>query len=227
MSNAFSRAFSQLSDPAFRKVLVRSLLLTGLVFGLLIWASFEGFGKLPVFEWDWVNSVAPWIGRFSVVVILLLLFPAVATLFVCLFLDDIVDAVDARYYPGAPVGSGSTFSKSLVIALRYTAIVVLLNLAVVPLYLMLFWLPLAWPVIYYSLNGYLLGREYFELVAQRHGDRRQIDQLRRANSRHLFWPGVVITFLLQIPVLNFAVPVVAAAAMTHVFRGLTGEGPAA
>ena len=57
MGNAFSRALAQLPDPAFRKVLLRSLLLTGAVFGLLAWAAFESLGQLPVFAWDWVNSV--------------------------------------------------------------------------------------------------------------------------------------------------------------------------
>jgi CysZ protein len=70
------------------------------------------------------------------------------------------------------------------------------------------------------LNGYLLSREYFELVAVRHFGPKEIKAIRLENRRTLFFTGVIIAFLLSIPILNLLAPIVATAAMVHVLKHL-------
>ncbi len=223
MGGAFSKAFGQLPDPAVRRVLLRSLALTLLLFAGLAWAGFAGLDALPQYDWDWINDLVRWFGAVGLLIVLFVLFPAFATLLVSLFLDEIASAVEARYYASDEPGKAPRLRESLMIAARFTVAVVLLNIAALPIYLLLFWFPAVNVVIFYSLNGYLLGREYFELVAQRHMATGQIRKIRRIHQSTLLLTGVIIMFMLTIPVLNLVVPVVATAAMVHVFKALTAE----
>jgi uncharacterized protein involved in cysteine biosynthesis len=75
-------------------------------------------------------------------------------------------------------------------------------------------------MIYLALNGYLLGREYFELVAGRRLPWSKVVGLRRRVRGRLWLAGVAIALLLTVPVFNLVAPVVAIAFMVHLFEGL-------
>src|SRR3546814_18922147 len=73
---------------------------------------------------------------------------------------------------------------------------------------------------FYLLNGYLLGREYFEMVAVRRLDLAGAKRLRRDFRGRVVLAGAVIAFLLTIPLVNLVTPMIATAFMLHVFEGL-------
>jgi uncharacterized protein involved in cysteine biosynthesis len=75
-------------------------------------------------------------------------------------------------------------------------------------------------LVFYALNGYLLGREYFELVALRRLDESSVRALRRSYQGSIFLSGALIAFITTIPLLNLAAPVVATAFMVHLFESL-------
>ena len=79
-------------------------------------------------------------------------------------------------------------------------------------------------MLYLALNGYLLGREYFELVAGRRLPWSTVRALRQRTRARLWLAGAVIALLLTVPVLNLVAPVVAVAFMVHLFEGLR-RGP--
>ena len=89
-----------------------------------------------------------------------------------------------------------------------------------PLYLLLLFLPPFNLFVFYLLNGYLLGREYFEIVAVRRLDMATAKRLRRTYRGRVFMAGVVIALLLTVPLVNLITPIVATAFMLHVFEGL-------
>ncbi|MSO64371.1 MAG: hypothetical protein EXQ85_00970, partial [Alphaproteobacteria bacterium] len=149
-----------------------------------------------------------------------LLFPAVASMFVGIFLDDIVKAVERRHYPDDPPGRSLAFWPSLAVTGRFTAALVVLNLLALFVYGFFFWLPIVLPVVYFPINGYLLGREYFELVATRHHGLVDARALRRTYRARVFFVGVLISVIFWIPFVALIAPLVAAAAMTHVYKGL-------
>jgi CysZ protein len=217
-----------MSDPPFRRVLIKSLLLTAAVYILCgIAASYglssmpeEGWGWIP---WDWLAIAIKWVASASFILLLIVLFPAVATLFVSIFLDEIAIAVERRHYSDDPPGEDTPLGDSMLLALRYLGALVALNIAVLPLYALTFWLPFIGVIIFYGLNGYLLGREYFELVAQRHGTLEDVRKLRKIFKNNILWRGVVITVLLMVPVVNFVVPILATAWMVHIFKGLDSK----
>ena len=70
------------------------------------------------------------------------------------------------------------------------------------------------------INGYLLGREYFEMAALRRMDPAAARLLFRAQLGRVWLAGAIISVLFSIPLLNLAAPVIACAFMTHVAETL-------
>lgn len=220
MISAFAKAIQQLPDPAFRRVLMLGMGITVGAFVVLSASIWVLVGPLALFDIPWLDDLAKIGGAVVYLVLMVLLFPALASLVITIFMDDIVDAVDALHYPNDAPGTPLGLTRSLAISARFTGVVVLANLVVLPLYLLLIFFPPINLFIFYGLNGYLLSREYFELVALRHLDAASAGRLRKANRGRLLVAGVVITFLLTIPIVNIVAPIIATASMDHIFKGL-------
>lgn len=221
MFSAFSRALGQLPDPAFRSVLLRSVLLAIVVFvgvALLVGWWLSGIDGLTLFgvtilSGEWLGGLG---GFAAFLLTAWLFFPAVASLLLGFFMEDVVDAVDRRHYPGDPPGRGQPFFRALSLGLRFAVVLIVLNLLVLPLYLF----PVINIVVYLGLNGYLLGREYFELVGFHHTDPAGTHRLRRENRAPVFIAGVITAGFFAIPFVNLVAPLIATAAMTHIFKDL-------
>ena len=72
--------------------------------------------------------------------------------------------------------------------------------------------------VFYGLNGYLFGREYFELVAVRRLELQPMRKMRKAYRWRLLMAGIFVAVMLTIPVVNLAMPIVATGFMVHVFE---------
>jgi uncharacterized protein involved in cysteine biosynthesis len=68
------------------------------------------------------------------------------------------------------------------------------------------------------VNGYLLSREYFELVALRHMGLTEAKALRKKNAFQLFLTGVLVAFMLTVPMVNLLAPIIATGMMVHLFE---------
>lgn len=216
MLEALFKAVGQIPDPTFRAVTLKTVLISAaLAVGLVAGAEWMLSG-LAVFDISWLDWIVRVLGGLGAVVLALLLFPAVAMLVVGMFLEEIADAVDARHYADQPVAKGQSVASSLASALKLTVVAIALNLLVLPLYLV----PGINVFVFFGLNGYLLGREYFELVALRRLDARAAAAMRRRFRWRLFVGGILITALLSIPVINWLMPMVATAFMVHEFEGI-------
>lgn len=220
MFKAFVLGFDQLGERRSRGVLVKALGLTLVLYVVLAVLLGWGVAHLPRFEAGWANTLAELFSGLGVLLGLALLFPAVASAFIGLFLDDIADAVERQHYPADPPGRALAAGPALLGSLRFLLVMIALNLLVLPLYVLMLWFPPINLFIFYGLNGYLLSREYFELVAWRHVDRPTARRLRKRNQGRLWLAGAAIAFLLTIPVISLAAPIVATAAMVHLFKRL-------
>ena len=105
-------------------------------------------------------------------------------------------------------------------AARLLLVTVGINILLLPLYLLFLFLPPFNLFLFYGVNGYLLGREYFEVAAVRRLESKQVRALRQTNRWRVFGAGVIVAILLTIPLVNLVMPVVATALMVHVFEGL-------
>jgi uncharacterized protein involved in cysteine biosynthesis len=148
-----------------------------------------------------------------------LLFPAVVATLASFLLEEVVRAVERRHYPHLPEPLRASTAQEVATALRFFAVVVTVNLVALPLYLALPGINL---LVYYTINGYLLGREYFELVANRRVGRRDAALMRKSRPLKPFLAGIIIAFLSTVPLLNLLAPVIASAFMVHVFQSMNG-----
>jgi uncharacterized protein involved in cysteine biosynthesis len=157
---------------------------------------------------------------------MMLLFPAVMTAAIGLFLDDIAEAVEQRYYLGEAPGRPLSFWPALGSALRFLGTVLLINGLLLPIYAVLLFFPPLSFMLSLMVNGWLVGREYFELVAFRYLSRSDANRLRGQKRGDIWLCGALIVLLLTIPLVNFLVPIVATAFMVHVYKRLrTTERP--
>ena len=218
MIKPFLISISQLPQPVFRKVMLRAVLLSVFVFASLAGVVSYILSETSFFSFWLFEMIVDVLGGFAIIILTWIFFPIVASFFITFFLEDIVEAVENRYFPDDSLAQPAKLSTSIAVSLRFTSITFLLNLLALPLYLLTIWFPPATVLIFYSLNGYLLGREYFELVALRHLDSKDIALTRKAYKWQLFFAGVMITFLFTIPIVNLFAPIISVAAITHIFN---------
>jgi uncharacterized protein involved in cysteine biosynthesis len=217
--SALIKSFSQFGDPRIRRVVWLSVGLAVAILVALAVALWFQIGWAAGLT-GWLDTLAEFAAGFGVVILAWLLFPAAIGLTVGLFLEDVADAVEARHYPGLPAVRAQSVREAIGAGLKFAAVALALNLIALPFYLLLIWVPFLSPILFYSLNGYLLGREYFEAVALRRLDDRQARLLRRARGGQVFLAGVIIAFLLTVPFVNLVAPVIATGFMLHLFEGM-------
>jgi CysZ protein len=209
-------SFDQIFSPPFRRVMWKSL---GLTTAILLLAGF-GLDRLAL---SFVHVGPSWLSAtLSVVVALglvagMIFLAAPTTLLVAsFFLDDIAAIVEREIDPHGSPGQPLPLASSLVSGLRFAVLSILVNIAVLALTLFT-GVGLA---SFFLLNGYLLGREYFELAAMRHCSPSEARALRRRNSWQVYIAGVVISGVVAVPVLNLLTPLFATAFMTRLCKRL-------
>lgn len=231
MLGFLSQAISQLGDPVLRRVALIGIAGSAVIFvllNILVWWIFSSTVDISSLSlWGWLEDLLDWIAGFvvgmSLIVVSAVLFPGVATIIVGFFLEDVVAAVEAKHYPNEPPAQPQPVSEVVASTARFALMVIGLNLLCLPLYLILMFIPPFNLVLYYLLNGYLVSREYFELVAYRRLDPGAALAMRRRSRGRIMLSGILLTFLLTIPIINFLTPVIATAFMVHVFHSLPGR----
>ena len=213
MITAFARAFAQLLDRRILGILGVCTVLSLACF-VGAWFAVEWLLDSVLADSALARTMLDVIGGLAAIVATWLLFPVVASAFVGLFLDRVANAVEDRYYPGLPPAPGLTFLAGLAGSLRFLFVALAANL----LLLGLWFVPVAYPIGYFVVNGFLLGREYFDVVSQRRLDRRSAAALRARHPVGLLATGAGISLLLAMPVVNLVLPVIATAVMVHRFE---------
>lgn len=222
MISAFAKAVAQLRDRRIIHILLLSLAVSAAVF-VALWI---GVGVLlantTLFQTGWLDSAIDVLGGLATVVITWLLFPAVVSATIGLFLENVAEEVERKHYPHLPAVRHQGMGEVIAITLKFLTIIVVLNI----LMLVFLLFPPVFPFVFYGINGYLLGREYFELVGMRRLEPGSVTNMRRQHRLTVFVTGLVIAFLLTVPFVNLLAPIVGTAAMVHVFERLrTSKGP--
>lgn len=223
-------ALGDLRRPELRRVLWKALGLTALAL-VLLW-----FGLRQAFDWlalPWIDTMVAalpdWAGWLSFFAALLFGLAAAAALAFLIapataiaagfFLDDAAEAIEAHSYPADPPGRALPFSTALVQSLKFFGVVILGN--VVGLLLLL--VPGVNIAAFFLVNGYLLGREFFEFAAMRYRSAGEAKAMRHENRLTVFAAGLVIAAFLAIPLVNLATPLFAASMMVHLHKRLSGK----
>jgi CysZ protein len=154
--------------------------------------------------YPWLDRLLEVLSLAGTAVLAWFLFPTVVA---AVLLDKVVAATERRHFPGLPAAEDQPVLKTLPYALGFAALVLVLNLLALPLYLV----PGLNIPVYLALNGYLLGREYVELVLARRHSLAALKPLRRQYRRQIWGTGLVTAVLLLIPFLNLLAPVLGGA----------------
>ena len=211
-------AFREMFTPPFRAVLIKCLAFTIGLLALLVIAiewTFSHFVQWP----DWIETAIQWLGGLALVVGSIFLIPPVTSLMAGLYLDDIAAQVERSDFPGDPPGREQPTLQAIGAGLKFFVVVLVVNL--IALFLLL--VPGVNLIAFYAGNAYLLGREYFEMVAMRHLPPAEARQLRKANRGAVTLSGLVIAGLASVPILNLLTPLFATAFMVRIYKGLAAK----
>lgn len=223
-------AFRDVFSAPFRSALWKSLGLT-LVVLVGLWfaisALFEGAalpylsGVLPDLP-DWADGAgvfAGWAAGLLLAVLLAFLIGPVSAVIASLFLDDVAAVVERESYPAASAGRDMPVVAGLVLSLKFFGIVILGNL----LALFLLLVPGINLAAFFLVNGYLVGREYFEFAALRYRREPEAKALRKRHGGTVFTAGLLVAAFLAVPVLNLLTPLFAAALMVHLHQRISAK----
>ncbi len=210
---------------------LRSLLIPGM--GMIaFWSVLLALGVLTLFviaigfAFDWWSGhlastlLAPWLGWMGALgafFVAWLLFPGIMPIFVNFFDNRIASLIERHEYAATPARE-NPFWPELWHDVRFSLLAIFLNIAILPLYL----LPVLNLFIFYLLNGYLLGREFFIMVARRHMPIEQAVALRKTHGRMVTLSGMMLALLATLPFINLFAPFWGIALMTHLYHGVKG-----
>lgn len=221
----FWRALKQLPDRGFRRVLLLGLALT-LALLVAIYALFLIAIQMLTPETVDIPLVGPvggldtllsWGSLLFMIGLSIFLMVPVAAMFTGLFLEDIAAAVETRHYPYLPPVPRISLYESAKDAVNFFAVLVAVN--AVAIVLAVFAGPFV-PVVFWVVNGFLLGREYFTLAAMRRLGRQGAAALRARHPVQIWVAGILMAVPLSVPLVNLFIPLLGAATFTHLFHRL-------
>lgn len=206
-----TRALRNLLLPGIMRIFLVCLLAYAACWAVLAWilsvvidhyigADIQGF---------WTHLLA----SFGGIILAHLFFPLLYPIFISFFDDQVADVIEQEDYPQLPPAVGP-FWPTLLNDVSFSLKAVALNIICLPLDLI--------PLFYYGLNGYLLGMQFFRIVAGRRVSPAEAAALIKKAHSPILLTGISISFFSTIPVLNLAAPLVGIAAMLHLFHILRG-----
>jgi CysZ protein len=171
-------------------------------------------------DWaGWFGVIAALVAGIGLALALALLIAPVTALVAGLFLDDVAEAVERETYPQDPPGRAMPALAAFVTTLKFLGVVLLGNLVA----LLLLLVPGVNIGAFFIVNGYLLGREFFEFAAMRFRSEAEAKALRRRHAGTVFVAGLAIAAFLAVPLVNLLTPLFAAAMMVHLHKAVAAR----
>lgn len=223
--SAFAKALGQIFDPRFLKVIAIGFCLALALLALITWAFSAVIAVFApaAITLPFVGAIGGWAvllswGGFAAMMVLsVFLMIPVASAFSGVFLDEVADAVEVKHYPNLPAAQGQSLYEGLKSGVNFLGLVIAINIFALIFYLISG--PFA-PLVFWAVNGALLGREYFTLVASRRMDVSAVKALRRKHRGKIWLAGALMAAPLSVPVINLLIPVLGVATFTHIFHAL-------
>ena len=221
----FLKSVAQFDDPKFRRVLWRGM---GLTIALLITACLlVNFGINQLLSSAWAANLIgnqSWLGAlinvggvlFTIALSIWLMVPVTSAI-IALFLDEVAQAVEARHYPHLPKQTATKLQDQILVGIRFLGILLLANVGALILSMIV---PLLAPFVFWATNGYLMGREYFQMAAMRRLPRAQAQELFQRHQGSIWIAGVLMAIPMSIPLVGLFIPILGAATFTHQFERL-------
>ena len=171
-------------------------------------------GILQATRWD--DWLVGGVGSTLVLVLGWFTFPLIVTAVAGVFLEPLADRLERKFYPDLPMPRAIPIAEQILISLRTLARSIGWNILCLPFY----FIPVLNIAVYAAMNGFLLSREYFQVVALRHLPTGESKSLYRRIRWPLWRGGLVLSVVFVIPVVNLFAPLLATSWMVHrLWRG--------
>jgi CysZ protein len=214
VTSAF-KALGDLFSSEFRSVLLKALGLTLALFVAILVGVEVLLLALTQFSWAWADWVLGIGTGLALAVAFFFLMSPVTAAFAGLYLDDIAGRVERRHYSADRPGIPLPPLKAILTAVQFAIVVLIVNLAVLPV--VLFGIG---AIALIAANAYLLSREYFEMIAMRHMPLSEARQMRQENAAAVFIAGLLPALLSLVPIVNLAVPLFSTSYFVHYFKSV-------
>ena len=222
MLASYVKAFGQLCDPrlmrpilySFGLAILSALLLIPVGYFCLEWLNETLMGWIDGGDSWWMDAIewsARALGWLIGLTVLFFVFGLMQTAYLGIFIDQVVEAAKDLTRPELQFNPPLALLASSCCSAKFLALSLFVNLLILPLVLVGWFLPPMGLVIQLLANGYLLGKEFEDLVANRFPSRPKLSLLRRTTF------GMVSAGLLLVPFVNFCAPVITAAAFTNYY----------
>ncbi|MVO16042.1 EI24 domain-containing protein [Parasedimentitalea huanghaiensis] len=227
--DAFFKAIAQTGDPRFRRVLALGI---GLTLALLV-AAYACFlvliqwlvgpdATVPVLgEVRWLDDLMSIGSLIFMLILSVFLMVPVASAITSMFLDEVAQAVEDKHFPHLPHVRKAPLWESAKDTVNFLGVLITANVLALILYVIF---PPAAVFIFWGMNGFLLGREYFTLAAARRIGLPEAKKLRRKHAGTIWMAGTLMAMPLSIPLINLVIPILGAATFTHIFHALNRRG---
>jgi CysZ protein len=225
---SFFAALGQMGDPRFRRVLGLGIVLTiallvamTTAFVWLMNSLAGGSAFVDILgEVRWLNDLISWGSFFLISFLSIFLMVPVASAITSMFLDEVAQAVEDKHYPQLPKVAAVPFGDALKDTINFLGVLIGANILALILYAIF---SFAAPFIFWALNGFLLGREYFTLAAMRRIGRDQAKILRKQHTGTIWIAGILMAMPLSVPLLNLFIPILGAATFTHLYHRISAS----
>lgn len=173
-------------------------------------------------DWaGWLTFILAIFAGLGLALALALLIAPVTALIAGIFLDDVAEVVERRDYPADPSGQALPLGAALVESAKFLGVVIVGNIIA----LFLLFVPGINLIAFFLVNGYLLGREFFEFAAMRFRPAAEAKAFREKHRGTVFLAGLLIACFLAVPFVNLLTPLFAAGMMVHLHKAISRKDP--
>ena len=167
-------------------------------------------------SWDWLIGFLQGAAALGLA---WMLFPLLIPAFIGMFVNQLAAKIDRREYADRPQGQDLPFLPEFKMDLGFALYALLLNLLILPIYL----IPGINLIIYYVLNAHLLGKQYFMMISRRHMDPIALKAHMKQHRWGVYVYGLLIVVASTLPLANLLTPAFATAMMVHVYQQLADQ----
>jgi CysZ protein len=219
MISVFLKAFDDLRNPRLRAYLCQTALLS-LTTGILLWAglSWTLFNTEMIGELPWVGGIiemaADYLGVAVAFVLMIVLLPSFMGLYASFYIEAICRVLETHHYPEIAPSRKQTILEGVKIGVRFAILLIILN----TLLLFLLFFPPVYFIAGWAINGFLLGREYLEMIGFRRMNKDELAAYRASKNGTIYITGLVLALVATIPLVNLLLPLFGTSMMLHSFE---------
>lgn len=213
--SAIGGAFGDLFGRPLRGLIAACALISAVILAGLVWAGLRY--AVPLIPWEgWLGIGAETVASVGLVLVAIVLAPLVTMIAGGILLDLAAERVEKTRFGSEPPGVGLAPPRAIAASARIAALALPVNLLTLPL----LFVPILGIVVYWVVNGFLLGREYFSLAALRFKDWPATRAMRGRHWGAVFAAGLALAVVMSIPVVNAVTPLFGIALMVRLHKAL-------